>query len=282
MNHVPGAGGPGLDAVADAADRAPHFVAAMGLDMWSEGSTTYGQAAIGPELCVPGTAYPRIAVLATMVDLVAGSQPGGPVNPTVDMRIELLGRVTPSKVRLSCEVLKAARTLLVGETRLFADDDAVPFSCSMITFMNRRMEQWEKGPGKVVLPKARPRIEELLAPRFGADGSVEIDTLPRLTNGMGGTVQGGVLALLAELATERAIPPTGVVTPLTDAPLVSDLDIRYLNRVRAGPVRAVAEVLSPIGAGRSSGGPTAVQVRMTDVGDQDRLVAMASAVSRAI
>ena len=185
MNHVPGAGGPGLDAVADATDRAPHFVAAMGLDMWSEGSTTYGQAAIGPELCVPGTAYPRIAVLATMVDLVAGSQPGGPVNPTVDMRIELLGRVTPSKVRLSCEVLKAGRTLLVGETRLFADDDAAPFSCSMITFMNRRMEQWEKGPGKVVLPEGASRIEELLAPRFGADGSVEIDTLPRLTNGMG-------------------------------------------------------------------------------------------------
>jgi acyl-coenzyme A thioesterase PaaI-like protein len=51
-----------------------------------------------------------------------------------------------------------------------------------------------------------------------------------------GTVQGGVLAVLAELAAESALDQD-------DPFVITDLDARYLNRVKVGPVEATAEIL---------------------------------------
>src|ERR1700728_4422127 len=81
-------------------DDHPHFVGAMGLENWFEGETTYGKEAIGRFLCVPGTSYPRISVLATMVDVVAGSRPTGFINPTVDLHVNVMALVPVSTVLL--------------------------------------------------------------------------------------------------------------------------------------------------------------------------------------
>lgn len=245
-----------------------HFVGAIGLEQWSEGPTTHGRAQVRPELCVPGTTHPRIGVLATMVDLVAGSQPAGPINPTVDLHLHLMSFPAMSAVRVTCDVLRAGRTLLVGEVRLYAEGDRRPFGRSLLTFMNRPMAPWPDGrplarPGP---PPGRP-IEALLSARHPAPGVVEIDPLPHLSNGTGGTVQGGVLALLAELATEQSLAAQGPC-------MVTDLDIRYLNAVRRGPVRATAEVLA------STEGGADVQVRLVDTGDQGRLVAFVATSAR--
>src|SRR5271163_3184212 len=97
----------------------PHFVGTMGLEQWSEGQATFGRATISPEMCVPGTRQPRIGVLATMVDVVSGMRPDGPINPTVDLRVNMMTFPSVSTVRLSCDVLRSGRTLFVAETRLF-------------------------------------------------------------------------------------------------------------------------------------------------------------------
>ncbi len=54
-------------------------------------------------------------------------------------------------------------------------------------------------------------------------------------NGANGTVQGGAQALLAELAGERALE---LADDVVDDHEAVDLEIRYLNRVKEGPVRA--------------------------------------------
>jgi acyl-coenzyme A thioesterase PaaI-like protein len=247
-----------------------HFVAAMGLEQWSEGTTTHGRAEIRSALCAPGSEHPRIGVLATMVDLVAGSQPEGPINPTVDLRLRVLARPRASEVHLRCEVLRVGRTLFVGQTLLFADADETPFATSVVTFMNRPMTSRGDGPIQRAAAGPSSHVDDLLAARF--DGhTAELDPLPGLTNGPGGTIQGGVLALLAELLAERALALDGPME-------VVDLDIRYLNRVKVGPVRATAEVVALPAPG--SAAEATVQVKMTDIGDGGRLTAYVCATAR--
>ncbi len=256
----------------DPSTSVPHFVSALGLRQWAEGATTHGRAVVRPEHCAPGTDRPRIAVLATMVDIVAGSQPDGPINPTVDLHLQVMAFPPMSTVHLTCDVLRAGRTLFVGETRLYADGGDEPFARSLITFMNRPMVQVQAEPDRPRLDGSAPaglagRMDDLLSPRFDGDRILEVDAAPHLTNGPGGTLQGGVVALMAELVTERAVSAEGAMA-------VTDLDIRYLNRVRSGPVRAVAELLpSPRDA-------AAVQVRLTDAGDHERLVAVVATTAR--
>ena len=242
-------------------DDLPHFVGSLGLETWFEGETTYGKAEIKDLLCVPGTPYPRISVLATMVDVVSGSQPTGLINPTVDLRLHIMDLVPMSTVRLRCDVLRAGRRLFVGETRLYADDNEQPFGRSVVTFINKQIVFAPDGPslGQVVDPLLQVRIDDLLGVRVVDDTTIEIDPIPRLSNGVGGTLQGGVLALLGELATEQAWRKTSAA--------VTDLDIRYLDRVRVGPVQAQTEILF------ASEQEAAASVRVLDLGDDNHIVA---------
>ena len=84
-----------------------HFISALGIELWPEDGITHGRAELKPEMWAPGTHMPRIGVLATMVDVVAGSLPTGPVNPTVDLRVSLLSP-PPSEgvVLMRCQPLK--------------------------------------------------------------------------------------------------------------------------------------------------------------------------------
>gem|GEM_PF-1085669 len=261
--------------VAEGVD-AGHFLAHLGLRQWADGADTHGRAAIRPDLCVPGTGIPRIGVLATFVDVVVGSRPEGPINPTVDLQVRMLAFPQMAEVRVDCQVLRAGRTLLVGETFLYADDARQPFAHGIATFLNRPMDmarlaghRSRPAPPPSVAA-ALPPLGELLGLREIDDVTLEIDLLPRLVNGSGGTIQGGVQALLAELAAERVVARSEQVVAGSEQAVVTDLDIRYLDRVRTGPLRARAAVLAADGAGAS------VQVRLTDAGAADRLVAMVS------
>jgi acyl-coenzyme A thioesterase PaaI-like protein len=78
-----------------------------------------------------------------------------------------------------------------------------------------------------------------------------------------GTVQGGILATLGELSAESLWAG--------GAPyLVTDLDIRFLNRVKVGPVRAIAR---RVVAGRRG---EVVDVTLHHVGSDKRPVAHVS------
>jgi acyl-coenzyme A thioesterase PaaI-like protein len=88
-------------------------------------------------------------------------------------------------------------------------------------------------------------------------------------NGANGTVQGGAQALLAELTGERALE---TLAGEYDA---IDLEIRYLNRVKAGPVRAQAELVPS-----SLDGPW-VRVATTEPPAGNRIVSLTTLQYRA-
>ena len=88
-------------------------------------------------------------------------------------------------------------------------------------------------------------------------------------NGANGTVQGGAQALMAELAGERALADEGEFE-------VVDLEIRYLNKVRTGPVLATGEVIP----GSLDG--TCVRVPLIEPGPDGRIVALATLLCRPV
>ena len=247
-----------------------HFIGALGLELWTEDGRTNGRAFLRPEMWAPGTEVPRLGVLATMVDVVVGFLPTGPVNPTVDLRLTLLS-LPPSHgdIRLVCDVAKHGSRLVVGECLLYTDDPADPFARSTATFMNRVV-----GPGsstwkrRAALPRI-PTFDELLRARVLGPGVIEMDAHPGVSNGPGGTIQGGAQALLGEIAAEHTLEPRGSYA-------VTDLEIRFLNRVRTESIVATAEVLPGELAG------VQVRVPLREAGPDGRIVSLVSTTCRAL
>src|SRR5438046_488263 len=116
------------------------FVGSLALDLRFADGLTHGSVVVQPEMLAPGTDRLRVGVLATLVDMVAGFLPTGPVNPTVDLRVSLLARPPSSgTVHLVCRPATLGRRLFVGETLLHTGDVDRPFARSTTTFMNESM-----------------------------------------------------------------------------------------------------------------------------------------------
>lgn len=245
------------------------IIGAIGLELWVDDGRTHGRARLRPEMWAPGTEVPRLGVLATMTDVVVGMLPTGPVNPTVDLRLTLLAR-PPSvgDIQLVCDVLKHGRQLVVGECLLYVDDPSSPFARSTCTFLNRvvggpEMSTWER---RTELPEI-PTFDELLKARVVDRGVIEMDAHAGISHGPGGTIQGGALALLGEIAAEHALEPRGRFATV-------DLEIRYLNRVRTESVVATAEILP----GDVSGAQ--VRVPICETGDDGRIASLVTVTCR--
>jgi len=246
-----------------------HFIHALGLELWNEDGFTHGRALLRPEMWAPGTEVPRLGVLATMVDIVVGMLPTGPVNPTVDLRLTLLS-LPPSQgdIQLVCHPVKLGRQLIVGECLLYVDDPADPFARSTATFMNRVVGPQSSNWGRRdTLPRVPPSFDELLRARVLGTGIIEMDAHPAVSNGPGGTIQGGAQALLGEIAAEHSLEALGHYATV-------DLEIRFLNRVRTESVVATAEILP--------GELTGVQVRvpLRETGPDGRIVSLVSTTCR--
>lgn len=203
------------------------FISRLGFTFDELGDRRVGTVALVPELCAPGTDRPRAGVLATLADLVAGHPPERPTAATSDLSLHVWRVPSSRLVQLEARTLKAGRRLIVTESTFTTADDPEPFACSLATFV--AMPE-DAPPRPHPLPKVNtPRLDADLAERIGAQvlapGVVELHRSPFITNGLEGTIQGGLIALVAELAAESYV---------ADA-IVRDLDVRYLNAVRVGP-----------------------------------------------
>ncbi|MFI5053147.1 MAG: PaaI family thioesterase [Acidimicrobiia bacterium] len=258
-----------MDVEAADAEWTAHFVAALGIEVWHEADRTLGRAELRPEMWTPGTEVPRLGVLATMADLVGGIRPSGPINPTVDLRVTLLSRPPAGgTVLLVCHPVKVGRRLFVGEVILHTGDAHQPFARSTVTFMNQGMGETPItfGP-RPREPIGAPSFDDLLRPRVTAPGVVEMDAHASVSNGPGGTIQGGAQALLAEIAAEGMLAPRGRYHAV-------DLEIRYLNRVKGETVTAVAEVID------GDLGDVCVRVPINDSDAGGRVVSLVSVICR--
>ncbi len=129
-------------------------------------------------------------------------------------------------------------------------------------------DRWSfTGPGLDV-----PVVEALGMAVTDAD-EVSLPVQEYLFNSIG-AVQGGVVALLGEVAGIAALAAaTGA-----DAPVVTDLQVAYLSPGRVGPIVSRTKVLgTEAGAAGGSGGHgrrLAAVVELLDVGAEDRLTAV--------
>jgi acyl-coenzyme A thioesterase PaaI-like protein len=90
-------------------------------------------------------------------------------------------------------------------------------------------------------------------------------------NGANGTIQGGAQALMAELAAERALADDDGHEGEFE---VVDLEIRYLNKAKEGPVLATGEVIP----GTLDG--TCVRVPIIEPGADGRIISLSTLLCR--
>ena len=150
-----------------------------------------------------------MGVLATLVDMVAGSPAHAVINPTVDLRVSLLDRAPSSgMIELVCYPVKVGQRLFVGETLLHTGDVSRPFARSLCTFINTPLPEVDRSDRKQLAAR-RARVadsyDESLQLREPVPGTFEMDAHEAVRNGADGTIQGGAQALMAELAGERAL-----------------------------------------------------------------------------
>jgi acyl-coenzyme A thioesterase PaaI-like protein len=241
-----------------------HYIAMLAIELSREAGAVCGTVPVRPELFAPGTSRIRTALLLTMVDLVAGHAPDGPIGPTVDLRVQILSPPpSAGRVHLRCRPLRVGARLVVAETELRADGGSEPFARSVSTFLNNSLGEGTQVGPRPVPPVPEGSLDAFLGARVADDGRLVVDPVRRLANGPIGTVQGGAQSLLAELAAARVL---GGERPL----VATDLDIRYLSRLTHGPLAATVEAVATADA------TPAARVRLTDAGADERLVSFVS------
>lgn len=225
------------------AQRTKSFLHDMKFDLRPTEHGMAGTFEVTEEMLVPGTGRVQLGVLATVADVAMGTPVSDVlgksiVGLTVDLVVRSFGDLGVGSHRLDARVIKRGRTLAVAETTFFAGAGNSPAVAghSLATFMPIEID----GPFAMPMPKRGARIGDgaLGAPFVDALGVVverpgvaTVDRRP-YTLQPAGTIQGGVVCTLAEVAAQS----------LLGGP-VADLDVRFLAQVKHGPARATAERL---------------------------------------
>jgi acyl-coenzyme A thioesterase PaaI-like protein len=238
------------------------FLQDIGYTQEISNGVSRGWLQITDELRVPGSSQVRASVLATLSDVWTGALAGMACAPklalTLDLTARIVGDVGGDRLDIVGKLLKHGRTTIVAETDFRDPVTGAVVALSHATFMASPRPQDVIGP----LSAARSSGNALSAPiaeALGAQvlspGVVLIERGPYV-NQPAGTLQGGVVALLAELAAES----------LTGS-RVLELEVRYLSAVRVGPARTSAVAVDE----------HTVRVEIRDPGNDDRLTTVVMA-----
>ena len=221
-----------------------------------EGERCAGEFEVTGEMLGPDGSV-RASILATQADMIGGALANRASTPRVPLTVDLtVHRVEPVGVgtlSMVARILRAGRRTVVTEAAFLAGGER-PLVVSQATFMpspNPVDEQPFVGDRDGGRPTLTRPFADQLGIRVLAPGLSELDRVP-YTMQPTGTIQGGAVAAVAEVAAETA-----------SGAAVVDIDVRFLAAVRVGPARATAEVL---GGGR-------VRVEVRDRGHGDRLTA---------
>ncbi len=208
----------------------------------------------------------RASVLSFAIDAIAGVTLDGGDDIwtfTTDMSVRMRPMPAPAQVTAANTILRRGRrsaTCLVEVTT----DEGAPIASGAVGFVHVPRKLTD--PPKLVIPPdeahrylralgtlTRPvRDEAGIAVIDAAAGVVEMAVTPDVCN-PAGTVQGAMVALLAEAAAED------LLAARFGAPvLVVDLDLRYLAQATVGPVRTRSRLLG-------SGPDDPVQVELIDL-----------------
>lgn len=257
---APNSGAPFQHAV----DRPSHIIAELGFGVRKAGDEVRGSGSVVPEMWTPGTTCVRTSILATWVDIVAGHLAVGSFAPRVPVTLELdVHLYRPLEgcqdVEVVGRVLKAGRSVVVSGLELHDGNGAIlGFGHgSFVAAPNPALRMPELPRHFDVLTRRAPTLEVPFAERAGCmRREPGVAVLPRRDDGLNasGTVNGGLLALVAE---EAAVS-------LTPGAALSSMALRYLQPVRRGPAIAQADVHRGVG-----------RVEVRDAGADGRLAVVA-------
>jgi acyl-coenzyme A thioesterase PaaI-like protein len=235
------------------------FISDLGFSHHVEGDGLVGEVELGDEARFPG-GRPRPSLLATVADVLAGAlanQLSAPrVALTTDLSVRDVQPTDAGRVEMRAGLLKAGRTLVTAEVWFLEPGSQRPIAVSHSTFMASPRPQDvidlpELGRAVTSGPLRRP-FPELVGARVVGPGVAELDRTPAVLQ-PAGTIQGGAVALLGEVAAESA----------TGAP-VTDIELRYLSTIRVGPARTSSTVF----------GGSSVRVEIRDVAQPGRLATL--------
>ena len=230
-----------------------------------------------PEALHHGTV--RASVLSFVIDVAAGiplDQDPAVWTLTTDMSVRMRAVPAPEYVEARNLILRQGSRSATCRVEL-TTDEGQPFATGAIGFLKvRRREDDHPKPNlplgetplmfRDVARLTRPLREEAgIEVVDAADGVVQIELMPELLN-PAGTLQGAMVALVAEAAAEDLLA-TRFHMPV----VVTSLDIRYLRRTEAGPVRTRSRLLG-------SGIDAAVQIELVDT-STDQLTALVFATA---
>ena len=229
--------------------------------------------------------HARAGVLAVLVDVIGGGLAAAAASPdwiaTADLTLHVVRAARPgSIVEARAEVLRAGRTTVVIDVAL-VDDAARDIGVATMSFsvLPRRDTNPDigavrgAGPSTMATPETHLRtpIIDALGARIvdAAAGVIDVPVTDWGRNSLG-AMQGGVVAMVADIAAETALRSASP-EPLA----VSDLQVTYLGFGRVGPVRSCVEVLG-VEPGRGT-----ARVELVDAGAEQRLMTVVSAAATA-
>lgn len=242
-----------------------------------EDNTSRAWMPVVPELCTDHD-HARVGALATLVDVIGGGLAANAAAPdwiaTADLTIHLVGGAPAgSTVEARAAVQRKGRTTVVMDVQLVDDHErelgiaTMSFSVLPRRDINPTMETMNRGPSTMALPTSRlvAPIPDVLAVevRNDAHGELDVPVTDWCRNSMG-AMQGGVVAMVVELAAERAL--RRVSDP---ALVIADLELSYLGFGRVGPIRTHVDVL----------GADAAHVELVDIGADPRRMTLARATA---
>ena len=223
----------------------------------------------------------RASVISFVVDVAAGiplDQDGGVWTLTSDMSVRMRPIPAPERIDATSVILRQGGRAATSLVELTSDRGA-PIATGAIGFV--KVPRKATDPPKPNVPLGqiplifrdsatltRPLREEAGIQSIDpAEGIVQVDVTPELRN-PAGTLQGAMVALLAEAAVED------LLTTRFESPfVVTDLDLRYLRMAQVGPVRTRCRLLG-------SGADAPVQIELVDTStDEITTLVYAHAIS---
>jgi acyl-coenzyme A thioesterase PaaI-like protein len=265
----------------DAYPPAQHLLRDLALDVeHQDDGTSAAWLTITPAL-LDDTGAVRAGVLATIVDMVGGGLSAQVASPnwiaTADLTLHMVGRATSGVVVATTRVLRAGRTTVVLEVLLHNDGALVGFATMTFSVLPRR-----EGNPVITFGGDVARRTSLVLPGSGftepvldalgvevvdvAGGVVDVPVTDYSRNSLG-ALQGGVVAIAAEVAAEQALR-AACGAPVT----VKDMQLTYLALVRSA-LRTSTEVL------HASAEFGSAYIDLVDVGGESRRTTTARVVA---
>jgi acyl-coenzyme A thioesterase PaaI-like protein len=209
----------------------------------------------------------RASVISFAVDVVAGVTLDTDPDAwtfTIDLTLRMRPVAAPQRVTASGTILRQGRRSAHAMLQV-VDERGAEVAVGAIGFAH--VPRKPADPPKPIVSRegvaarfsGAQRIDRALREEAGivsirpAAGVVEMAVRPEVCN-PAGTIQGAMVALVAEAATEDLLESTG------QRVVVTDLDIRYLGQTTVGPVRSRCHVV-----GDDLHDDPAVQVELIDL-----------------